>query len=55
MGNLAHELFLLKPPLADEKGLRQAYPKLTADNIHAALRYAADSLTHEEVVLSAAV
>jgi uncharacterized protein (DUF433 family) len=28
---------------------------LTADDIHAALRYAADSLAHEEVVLSAAV
>jgi uncharacterized protein (DUF433 family) len=40
---------------ADEKGLHQAYPKLTADDIHAALRYAADSLAHEEVVLSAAV
>ena len=40
---------------ADEKDLRQAYPKLTADDIHAALRYAADSLAHEEVVLSAAV
>jgi uncharacterized protein (DUF433 family) len=40
---------------ADEKVLREAYPKLTADDIHAALRYAADSLAHEEVVLSAAV
>jgi uncharacterized protein (DUF433 family) len=40
---------------ADEKDLRQAYPKLTADDVHAALRYAADSLAHEEVVFSAAV
>jgi uncharacterized protein (DUF433 family) len=39
---------------ADEKSLIQAYPRLTADDIHAALRYAADSLAHEEVVLSAA-
>jgi uncharacterized protein (DUF433 family) len=40
---------------ADEKGLRQAYPRLTADDIHAALRYAADSLAREEIVVSAAV
>ena len=40
---------------ADEKVLRETYPNLTADDIHAALRYAADSLAHEEVVLSAAV
>ncbi len=39
---------------ADEKSLIQAYPRLTADDIHAALRYAADSLAHEEFVLSAA-
>ena len=40
---------------ADEKSLIQAYPRLTVDDIHAALRYAADSLAHEEFVLSAAV
>ena len=34
---------------ADEKSLIQAYPKLTADDIRAALRYAADSLAHEEI------
>jgi uncharacterized protein (DUF433 family) len=34
---------------ADEKSLIQAYPRLTTDDIHAALRYAADSLAHEEV------
>jgi uncharacterized protein (DUF433 family) len=39
---------------ADEKSLIQAYPRLTADDVHAALRYAADSLAHEEFVLSAA-
>ena len=39
---------------ANEKALLEAYPKLTADDVNAALRYAADSLAHEEVVLSAA-
>ena len=39
---------------ADEKALLEAYPKLAAADVHAALRYAADSLAHEEVVLSAA-
>jgi uncharacterized protein (DUF433 family) len=39
---------------ADEKSLTQAYPNLTSADIHAALRYAADSLAHEEVVFSAA-
>jgi len=40
---------------ADKKTLIQAYPMLTADDIHAALRYAADSFAHEEFVLSAVV
>ena len=40
---------------ADEKALAQAYPKLTAADIQAALLYAADSLAHEEVLLTAAV
>ena len=39
---------------ADEKALLQAYPALTPQDIHAALRYAAESLAHEEVVLSVA-
>lgn len=39
---------------ADEKALLQAYPNLTQQDVHAALRYAADSLAHEEVVLSTA-
>jgi uncharacterized protein (DUF433 family) len=39
---------------ADEKALLESYPRLAAVDVHAALRYAADSLAHEEVVLSAA-
>jgi uncharacterized protein (DUF433 family) len=39
---------------ADEKALLQAYPRLSSADIQAALRYAADSLAHEEVLLSAA-
>jgi uncharacterized protein (DUF433 family) len=39
---------------ADEKALLQAYPNLTQLDVHAALRYAADSLAHEEVILSTA-
>ena len=39
---------------ADEKALFHAYPTLTSQDVHAALRYAADSLAHEEVVLSTA-
>jgi len=38
---------------ADDETLLQAYPKLTPEDIHAALRYAADSVSHEEIVLSA--
>jgi uncharacterized protein (DUF433 family) len=38
---------------ADEEALLQAYPTLTSQDVHAALRYAAD-FAHEEVVLSAA-
>ena len=40
---------------ADEKALLQAYPRLTAADVQAALMYAADSLAHEEVLLTAAV
>ena len=39
---------------ADEKALLQAYPTLTSNDVRAALRYAADSLAHEEVVIGAA-
>ena len=38
---------------ADEKALLEAYPRLTPADIHAALRYAADSLAHEEIVFGA--
>ena len=38
---------------ADEKALLEAYPRLAAADVHAALRCAADSLAHEEVVLNA--
>jgi uncharacterized protein (DUF433 family) len=40
---------------ADERALLQAYPRLAAADIQAALLYAADSLAHEEVLLTAAV
>jgi uncharacterized protein (DUF433 family) len=35
---------------ASEADLLDAYPRLTREDIHAAMRYAADSLAHEEVV-----
>jgi len=35
---------------ASEADLLDAYPRLTRDDIHAAMRYAADTLAHEEVV-----
>ena len=38
---------------ADEKALLQAYPGLTTADLQAALRYAADSLAHEEVLTAA--
>jgi len=39
---------------ADEKALLEAYPRLSPSDVHAALRYAADSLAHEEIAFSAA-
>ena len=36
---------------AQEKDLVRAYPKLTREDIHAAIRYAADTLAHEETVI----
>jgi uncharacterized protein (DUF433 family) len=36
---------------ATEADLIDAYPKLTPDDIHAAVRYAADTLAHEEIVI----
>lgn len=45
------ELIVLKlAEGADERALLQAHPRLTAADIQAALRYAADSLAHEEVL-----
>lgn len=35
---------------ASEAELLDAYPRLTREDIHAAMRYAADTLAHEEVV-----
>lgn len=34
-----------------EADLLDAYPRLTRDDIHAALAYAADTLAHEETIL----
>jgi predicted nuclease of predicted toxin-antitoxin system len=35
---------------ASEADLLDAVPRLTRDDIHAAMRYAADAIAHEEVV-----
>jgi uncharacterized protein (DUF433 family) len=37
---------------ASEEDLLDAYPRLTRDDIRAALAYAADTLAHEEIVLA---
>lgn len=39
---------------ATEADLLDAYPRLTQEDIRAALAYAADSLAHEAIVLQAA-
>jgi len=39
---------------ATEADLLDAYPRLTQEDIRAALAYAADSLAHETIVLQAA-
>ncbi len=36
---------------AKERELLEAYPRLTKEDIQAAIRYAADSLAHEETVI----
>ena len=36
---------------ATQRDLLEAYPKLTRENIHAAIRYAADALAHEETII----
>ena len=35
---------------ATEGGILDAYPRLTREDIHAAIRYEADTLSHEETV-----
>jgi len=39
---------------ADERAVLEAYPHLKKEDIQAAVRYAADTLAHEEVLLRAA-
>ena len=39
---------------ATEADLLDAYPRLTRDDVRAALAYAADSLAHETIVLQSA-
>ena len=39
---------------ADEKAVLEAYPRLTRADLRAALNYAADTVAHEEIVLSPA-
>jgi uncharacterized protein (DUF433 family) len=39
---------------ATEAELLDAYPRLTREDLHAAIRYAADTVAHEEVVLTGA-
>jgi uncharacterized protein (DUF433 family) len=36
---------------ATEADLLEAYPRLTREDIHAAMRYAADTLAHEEIAI----
>lgn len=38
---------------AAESDLVDAYPRLTREDIHAAIRYAADTLAHEETIILA--
>ncbi len=39
---------------AKEKELLEAYPRLTKEDIKAAIRYAADALAHEDTVILSA-
>jgi uncharacterized protein (DUF433 family) len=36
---------------AGEEDLMEAYPRLTREHIQAAIRYAADTLAHEETII----
>jgi uncharacterized protein (DUF433 family) len=38
---------------ATEAALLDAYPRLTREDIHAAMRFAADTLAHEELIADA--
>ncbi len=44
------ELFRKLSEGASEAALLDAYPRLTREDLHAAMRYAADTLAHEEIV-----
>ena len=48
--NQAESAILMLSEGASEADLIEAYPGLTRDDIHAAMRYAADTLAHEQVV-----
>jgi len=37
---------------ATEPDLLEAHPRLTREDIHAAMRYAADTLAHEEIAIA---
>ena len=37
---------------AKEADLLEAYPRLTREDIQAAIRYAAETLAHEEIIIS---
>ncbi|MBS3906438.1 MAG: DUF433 domain-containing protein [Syntrophaceae bacterium] len=37
---------------AKEKELLEAFPRLTKEDIQAAIRYAAETLAHEDIILS---
>ena len=37
---------------ATEADLLEAYPRLTRQDVHAAMRYAADTLAHEEIAIA---
>ena len=36
---------------ADEGSVLDAFPRLTREDIHAAIRYAADAMSHEETII----
>jgi uncharacterized protein (DUF433 family) len=40
---------------AGEEDLMEAYPRLTREDIQAAIRYAADTLAHEETIILSSI